>query len=84
MAVLGLCHSEAHHVYRTIVFAAMDTTSGVLAHILHMLAEDPDVQEQLRREMISAFRANDGERPTYEQLSELTLLDCVCRETLRM
>ncbi|TFK94531.1 cytochrome P450 [Polyporus arcularius HHB13444] len=68
----------------TIVFAAMDTTSGVLAHILHMLAEHPDVQEELRREIISAIRANDGERPTYDQLSELTLLDCVCRETLRM
>ncbi|KAI0692676.1 cytochrome P450 [Cerioporus squamosus] len=68
----------------TIVFAAMDTTSGVLAHILHMLAEHPDIQERLRHEITSACRANDGNRPTYDQLSELTLLDCVCRETLRM
>ena len=69
---------------RTIDFAAMDTTSGVLAHILHMLAENPDVQERLRREITAAVRDNEGARLDYDQLSELTLLDCVCRETLRM
>ena len=69
---------------RTIVFAAMDTTSGVLAHILHMLAEHQDVQDRLRQEIQDARRMNDGEELSYEQLSELPLLDAVCRETLRM
>ncbi|RPD58218.1 cytochrome P450 [Lentinus tigrinus ALCF2SS1-7] len=68
----------------TIVFAAMDTTSGVLAHILHMLAEHPNVQDRLRQEITGAIRANDRNNLSYDQLSELTLLDCVCRETLRM
>ena len=62
----------------------MDTTSGVLAHILHMLAEHQDVQERLREEIRGARGANDGEDLSYEQLSELPLLDAVCRETLRM
>ena len=61
----------------------MDTTSGVLAHILHMLAEHQDVQERLREEIRGARGANDGEDLSYEQLSELPLLDAVCRETLR-
>ena len=69
---------------RTIVFAAMDTTSGVLAHILHMLAEHQDVQDRLRQEIQDARRTNYGEELSYEQLSELPLLDAVCRETLRM
>ncbi|TBU28861.1 cytochrome P450 [Dichomitus squalens] len=68
----------------TIVFAAMDTTSGVLAHILHMLSEHQEVQERLRQEITEARRENDGEDLSYEQLSELSLLDAVCRETLRM
>ena len=62
----------------------MDTTSGVLAHILHMLAEHSDVQERLRHEIISAVRENGGDLLDYDQLSGLTLLDYVCRETLRM
>ena len=69
---------------RTIAFAAMDTTSGVLAHILHMLAEHQDVQDRLRQEIQDARRTNYGEELSYEQLSELPLLDAVCRETLRM
>ena len=66
------------------MFAAMDTTSGVLSHILHKLAEHPDVQEKLREEISTKRATVGGERLTYDQLAELPLLDAVCIETLRM
>ena len=62
----------------------MDTTSGALAHILHLLAERPDVQGRLRQEIVDALRENDGEPLSYDRLSELPYLEAVCRETLRL
>ena len=62
----------------------MDTTSGVLTHILYMLAAHPDVQERLRAEILAKRAAVDGEQFSYDQLGEMPLLDAVCRETLRM
>lgn len=67
---------------RTIIFAAMDTTSNAMARTLQLLATHPDVQTKLRREIIDA---KTGERPLdYDQLHNLPYLDAVCRETLRL
>jgi len=38
----------------TLIFAAMDTTSGMLAHILHILAQYPDVQWRLCQEITNS------------------------------
>ena len=62
----------------------MDTTSGVLAHILHELAAHPEVQDRVRAEIGAKRAAVGGEEFTYDQLQDLPLLDAVCRETLRM
>lgn len=64
------------------MFAAMDTTSGALARLLHVLAQHPDVQEKLRQEIMEA-RREDGVIP-YDQLVALPYLEAVCRETLRL
>ncbi|KAI0741674.1 cytochrome P450 [Daedaleopsis nitida] len=68
----------------TLVSAAMDTTSGVLSHLLHLLADHPDVQERLRKEVIGARQEADGGHISYDRLVELPYLDAVCRETLRL
>jgi cytochrome P450 len=60
----------------------MDTTSGALARILHILAQHPDVQGRLRQE-ITASRANGGDLD-YGDLMALPYLDAVIRETLRL
>lgn len=60
----------------------MDTTSNVLSRILHLLAVHPDVQEQLRTEIINAGQTSGDF--TYDQLVSLPFLDAVCRETLRL
>lgn len=70
-------------IVRTLIFAAMDTTSSALSRTLHLLATHPDVQEKLRQELMEAKSAQDGDL-TYDQLVSLPYLDAVCRETLRM
>ncbi|KAI0355248.1 cytochrome P450 [Trametes cingulata] len=65
----------------TFIFAAMDTTSNALAITLSLLAEHPDVQERLRREILEA---SNGEDLGYDTLVSLPYLDAVCRETLRL
>jgi len=66
-----------------LMFAATDTTSGVMARILHILAENPDVQDRLRKEIVNARRASDGGLD-YDRLQDLPYLDAVIRETLRL
>ncbi|KAF7374959.1 Rint-1 family protein [Mycena sanguinolenta] len=63
----------------TLVFAATDTTSSALSRTLHILAERPDAQEKLRKEIRLA-----GVDITYDQLNSMEWLDAVCRETLRL
>lgn len=61
----------------------MDTTSNAMARTLHLLAEHPDVQTKLRREIFDAKLVADGHLD-YDQLHALSYLDAVCRETLRL
>ncbi|KAM5538786.1 hypothetical protein V8D89_007508 [Ganoderma adspersum] len=67
----------------SILFAAMDTTSNATSRILHLMAQHPNVQEKLRREVVQARAAAGGDLD-YDQLHALPYLDAVCRETLRL
>lgn len=69
-------------IYRTLTFAATDTTSGALSRTLYLLANHPEVQEKLRREIVEA-RAESGDIG-YDELVALPYLDAVCREVLRL
>ena len=64
------------------MFAAMDTTSGALARILHLLAQHSDVQEKLRQEIIAA--CDEDGNIDYDTLVALPYLEAVCRESLRV
>jgi cytochrome P450 len=68
--------------FSTLIFAAMDTTSGALGRILSTLAEHPDAQDKLRQELSEA-RKRAGDLG-YDELSLLPYLDAICRETLRL
>lgn len=65
-----------------LTFAAVDTTSGAISRILHLLAQHPHVQEKLRREVTDA-RSKHGDL-SYDELVSLPYLDAICRETLRL
>ncbi|KAF9238636.1 cytochrome P450 [Melanogaster broomeanus] len=66
----------------TLVFAAMDTTSGALSRILLTLAQHPEAQDRLREEF-KQVKAEKGDL-SYDDLVNLPYLDAVCRETLRL
>ncbi|THU97769.1 cytochrome P450 [Dendrothele bispora CBS 962.96] len=67
---------------RTLIFAAMDTTSNALSRVLELLSAHPEVQTKLRQELVDA--RNDNAELSYDTLVELPYLDAVCRETLRL
>ncbi|PPQ71210.1 hypothetical protein CVT25_004681 [Psilocybe cyanescens] len=67
----------------TLIFAAMDTTSGALSRLLHLLATNPTVQDKLRQEVVEARERLRGGL-SYDELVALPYLDAVCRETLRL
>ena len=59
----------------------MDTTSGALARVLHLLSTHADVQSKLRQEIVNARSRGNLD---YDELVGLPYLDAVCRETLRL
>ncbi|KAJ7852383.1 cytochrome P450 [Mycena olivaceomarginata] len=65
----------------TLIFTAQDTTAAALSRMFQVLADHPDVQEELRAEVTAAHAHGD---PSYAELMALPLLDAICRETLRM
>jgi cytochrome P450 len=71
-------------VHRTLIFAAMDTTSNGLSRTLDLLATHPEVQDKVRQEILNALEKNDGQDLSYDELVSLPLLDAVFRETLRL
>ncbi|TEB34532.1 cytochrome P450 [Coprinellus micaceus] len=66
----------------TFTFAGMDTTSNALCRVLHLLSEDPEKQDTLRREIVGS-RKHAGDL-NYDDLMALPYLDGVVRETLRL
>lgn len=59
----------------------MDTTSNTLSRSLHLLAQHPDIQEKVRKEVLTE---NAGELLPYDELIQLPWLDAIVRETLRL
>ena len=53
----------------------------MMAQVLQLLAEHPEWQEKVRKEILTA---RNGQDITYDQLHELPLLDAICKETLRL
>ncbi|KAJ3559695.1 hypothetical protein NM688_g182 [Phlebia brevispora] len=75
-----LSEEEVTAQMSTLVLAAMDTTSNALARTLHLLADNPEIQEKLRQEITNV---HNGQDISYDSLVELPYLDAICRETLR-
>ncbi|CAA0079818.1 Putative cytochrome P450 136 [BD1-7 clade bacterium] len=63
-----------------LLFAAHDTTTSTLNHIILHLAQEPEWQDKLREEAQALGR----DQLTYEDLDNLELMELVFKETLRM
>ena len=67
----------------TMLIAGHDTSTALLAWVLYLLGVHPATLTELQAEVDSVLGAQD-EPPTADQLNELTLLDQVIKETLRL
>ena len=65
----------------TMLIAGHDTSTALLAWALYLLGEHPDALEQASAEARAVLT---DQPPTPEQLKELTFLDTVIKETLRL
>ena len=63
------------------LFAGHETSSIALSWVLYFLAQHPDVQQKLRREVKESLNGEEGTWETYESMKYLT---AVVNETLRL
>ena len=66
------------------VLAGMDTTANTLARVFQLLAENPNVQDRLREEILETVESEGSSTIDFDKLMELPYMDAVCRETLRL
>ncbi|ORY94215.1 cytochrome P450 [Syncephalastrum racemosum] len=65
--------------------AGHDTTAYALSYIIYEMARHPDVQEKARQEALSILGdGSDDVTPTFEQTKQMTYLNAVIKETLRL
>jgi len=65
------------------VLDGYETSSTVMSFIAFHLASYPEIQEKLREEVVSILNKYDG-KLTYEGLREMTYMDQVLNESMRM
>lgn len=64
--------------------AGFDTVSSAMYFMAYALSIYPNVQQKLQREVEGLVAKLDGRLPTYEEIQNLSYLDMVLSETLRM
>ncbi|CAG8462428.1 5674_t:CDS:10 [Acaulospora morrowiae] len=67
------------------IFAGSDTTSFTTTMVFAMLVENPEVMKKLTEELDEALKDDEsGKFPSHGKLKDLTYLNCVVNETLRL
>ncbi|KAG8695168.1 cytochrome P450-dit2 [Ceratobasidium sp. 394] len=78
-----ISHDDMIGHMNVFIFAGHETTSTAVSRILHILANNQDIQEKLREEIRHYF-AQHQDDINHDALLELPYLDAVVRETLRV
>jgi cytochrome P450 len=81
MLASGMSDARVRDHLLTLFIAGHDTSTALLAWTLLLLAAHPEIQAHARAEV---DRVLSRETPTLEQLKELSVLDRVIKETLRL
>lgn len=68
----------------TLLVVGHETTSTLLTWTLCMLAEHPEIQKATRQEIRNFVAESGRETMSYDDLTQLPLLDAVVKETLRV
>ncbi|KAF0509104.1 cytochrome P450 [Gigaspora margarita] len=75
--------TELQYQIMTFLTAGHETTSSATSWSLYLLAQYPEIQNRLRKELIEAFPDPDFE-PTFDEINSLEYLDCVIKESMRI
>lgn len=70
-------------IINAIIFyeAGYETTSTALAFIVHVLVNNPDIQEKVRKEVLELYEKE--KEFNYNTVNKLSYMQCVINETLR-
>ena len=68
----------------TFMFAGHDTTSTTLMWAIYLLGRNPEVQKKLHEELDLVFGGDKTCDVTFDHIKDLTYLDLVIKETLRL
>ncbi len=75
----GMSDEELHDELITLLFAGHETTASALTWLFYWIHYLPEVQEKLLYELNSL-----GDKPDYKEINNLSYLDAVISETLRI
>uniref|UniRef100_A0AAG5CXD5 Cytochrome P450 n=1 Tax=Anopheles atroparvus TaxID=41427 RepID=A0AAG5CXD5_ANOAO len=68
----------------TFMFEGHDTTTSAISFLLQSLAKNPDVQQRVFEEVRSIVGDDRSQRVTLAMLNDMSYLDLVIKETLRL
>ncbi|UQA57274.1 cytochrome P450 [Polyangium aurulentum] len=77
----GMSDAQIRDEITTMMLAGTETSASTIGWVCHLLAEHPDVQERLQREVDTVL---DGRAAGVEDLSRLVFMRHVISEALRM
>ena len=66
--------------FATFFVAGVDTTSNFLVLMIYLIAQNPEVEEKVRKEIADHMKDEDY---SYENLKNFTYIDCVEKEVTR-
>ena len=75
----GMSDEELHDELLTLLFAGHETTASALTWLFYWIHYLPEVKEKLLHELNSL-----GDKPDYKEINNLSYLDAVISETLRI
>lgn len=65
-------------------FQGRNSSPVAVAFVLYALGQHPEVQKKLFKAIKDVFGSDTGDSVTYQQLQEVTYLDFVVKEALRL
>lgn len=79
-----LSNKDIHEEVDNFMFAGHDTTTSAIEFLLYNLAKYPEVQQKAYNEVVDVLGTDSSSPITLSKLNDLTYMDLVIRESLRL